>query len=302
MKIIYSDGYDLNLGAHVFPSVKYRKTKDRLLAEGLCTLDDIVSPKAASDDDVALVHTREYIHKLKKGKLSLEEILQMEVPYSKEGVDAVWLAAGGTIAACRRALAEGVCVNLGGGLHHAFPDHGEGFCMLNDVAIAIRALQKTGEIRVAMTIDCDVHHGNGTAAIFHGDPSVFTLSIHQLNNYPLVKPPSNLDIDLDDGTKDEEYLEKLKKGIHQSLAKIKPDLIVYLAGADPYRYDQLGGLALTLAGLFQRDKWVLLSARERKIPVAVTLAGGYAYRVEDTVTIHTNTVKAAKEVFSETQS
>lgn len=298
MKIIYSDGYDLNIGDHVFPTVKYRKAKDRLLNEHLCAPEDFVSPQPASDEEVALVHSREYIRKLKKGKLSTEEILRMEVPYSKEGVDAVWLGVGGTIETCRRALADGVCVNLGGGFHHAFPDHGEGFCMLNDVAIAIRALQKEDRIQAVMTVDCDVHHGNGTAEIFHADPTVFTLSIHQFNNYPAIKPPSNLDIHLEDGAKDTEYLDELAHGLTRSLAEFKPDLIVYLAGADPYQFDQLGGLALTIHGLFQRDELVFTTARDRRIPVAVTLAGGYAYRVEDTVTIHANTVKAAKEVFA----
>ena len=296
MKIIYSDGYDLNLGDHVFPTIKYRKSKERLIEEGICQPADVVAPREAEDDAVALVHSREYIRKLKKGKLTPEEILRMEIPYSKEGVDAMWLCAGGTIEAARRALTDGVSINLGGGFHHAFPEHGEGFCMLHDVAIAIRVLQKEGAIRTAMTVDCDVHQGNGTAEIFHADPTVFTLSIHQLNNYPAIKPPSDLDINLDDGVKDDEYLDELAHGLNQSLMQFHPDLIVYLAGADPYKYDQLGGLALTLEGLLQRDEWVFRAARERNIPVAVTLAGGYAYRVEDTVTIHVNTVKAGKRV------
>lgn len=296
MKIIYSDGYDLNLGDHVFPSVKYRKTKERVLADRICAPDDVIEPTPARDEDVALVHTAEYIRKLKKGKLSREEILRMEVPYSKEGVDAVWLSAGGTIEACRRALADRISVNVGGGFHHAFPEHGEGFCILNDVAIGIRALQKRGEIHTAMTVDCDVHQGNGTAEIFHADPAVFTLSIHQFHNYPPIKPPSNLDINLEDGTKDIEYLDELAHGLNKALAEFQPDLIVYLAGADPYQYDQLGGLALTLHGLEQRDELVFRTARERNIPVAVTLAGGYAYRVDDTVTIHANTIQMAKQV------
>ncbi len=297
MKIIYSDAYDLNLGDHIFPSIKYRKVKDRLLTDGICAASDFVVPPAADDEEVALTHTREYIRKLKKGKLSTEEILRMEIPYSRECVDAVWLSVGGTIEACRRALAGRVCVNLGGGFHHAFPDHGEGFCMLNDVAIAIRTLQKDGALHTAMTVDCDVHQGNGTAEIFHADPTVFTLSIHQLNNYPAVKPPSNLDINLDDRVKDEEYLDELAHGLTKSLHEFKPDLIVYLAGADPYQYDQLGGLALTLHGLSQRDELVFRTAKDRKIPAAATLAGGYAFRLDDTVTIHANTVRAAQEVF-----
>jgi acetoin utilization deacetylase AcuC-like enzyme len=299
MRIVYSDGYDLNLGDHVFPSIKYRKTRDRLLAEDICSINDFVCPQPVDDEAVALVHSREYIRKLKKGKLSLEEILRMEIPYSKEGVAAVWLCVGGTLEACRLALTDGVCMNLGGGFHHAFPEHGEGFCMLNDVAIGIRALQKEGVIRTSMTVDCDVHQGNGTAEIFHADPTVYTLSIHQLNNYPAIKPPSNLDINLKDGDKDGEYLDQLSHGLKRALTEFKPDLMVYLAGADPYQYDQLGGLALSLDGLYQRDELVFRMAREKKIPVAITLGGGYAYRVEDTVTIHTNTVKAAKKIFKD---
>lgn len=298
MNIIYSEGYDLNLGDHVFPSVKYRKTRDRLLVESTCAPQDFVEPKSATDEDVALVHTHEYIHKLKNGKLSVEEILRMEIPYSKGLVDAVWLGVGGTIEACRGARSNGIGVSLGGGFHHAFADHGEGFCVLNDVAIGIRVLQKEGLIQKAMTVDCDVHQGNGTADIFHGDPNVFTLSIHQLHNYPPIKPPSNLDINLEDGTRDEEYLDELAHGLNRSVAEFQPDFMVYLAGADPYQYDQLGGLALTLHGLEQRDRLVLQTAHDRKIPVAVTLAGGYAYRVEDTVSIHANSIKAAKEIFT----
>ncbi len=296
MKIIYSDGYDLNLGDHIFPSVKFRRAKEELIKDEICDPGDFEEPQPARDEEVALVHTQEYIRKLKKGKLSLEEILRMEVPYSREGVDAVWLCVGGTIQACRRALSDRVAVNLGGGFHHAFPEHGEGFCILHDVAVGIRVLQKEGLIQTAMTVDCDVHQGNGTAEIFHADPNVFTLSIHQLNNYPAIKPPSNLDINLEDGVEDEEYLDELAHGLKKSLAQFKPDLIVYLAGADPYQYDQLGGLKLTLHGLFRRDHLVFQTAKEAHIPVAVTLAGGYAYRLEDTVRIHTNTVKAAREV------
>jgi acetoin utilization deacetylase AcuC-like enzyme len=193
------------------------------------------------------------------------------------------------------ALEEGVAVNVGGGFHHAYPDHGEGFCVLNDFAVAIRSLQKNKIVERAMTVDCDVHQGNGTAAIFGGDHTVFTLSIHQENNYPYPKPPSSLDINLDDGVGDEEYLRELAKGLDGALAEFNPDLIFYMAGADPYRDDQLGGLRLSLEGLQRRDRLVFEKARAKNIPVAVTLAGGYARRLEDTIQIHSNTIHVAKE-------
>ena len=298
MKLVYSDQYDLNLGNHVFPSVKYRLIKERLLREGIARPDDLVEPAAASDDDIALVHDREYIRKLQAGKLSYLEILRLEIPYSAELIRAVWLCAGGSILAGRLALENAIGVNIGGGFHHAYPDHGEGFCVLNDIAIAIRSLQKSKEIERAITVDCDVHQGNGTAAIFTGDHTVFTLSIHQENNYPYPKPPSDLDINLEDGVGDDDYLAKLDEGLEKSLADFQPDLMVYVAGADPYREDQLGGLRLTKEGLEKRDRLVFGKAGEKKIPVAVTLAGGYARKVEDTVLIHANTVRIAKEYAS----
>jgi acetoin utilization deacetylase AcuC-like enzyme len=295
MKVIYSDQYDLHLGDHVFPSIKYRLIKEKLLHDGMVKPEDIVKPQAASDDDVALVHDRDYIRKLQTGKLSYLEILRLEIPYSPQLIRAVWLSAGGSILAGRLALEDGAAVNIGGGFHHAYPDHGEGFCVLNDIAIAIRRLQKDRVIECAMTVDCDVHQGNGTAAIFAGDPSVFTLSIHQANNYPHPKPPSSLDINLLDGVNDAEYLAAFGEGLDKALAEASPQLIIYVAGADPYREDQLGGLKLTLEGLERRDRLVFEKARAKKIPVAVALAGGYARHVEDTVTIHCNTVRIAQE-------
>lgn len=295
MKLVYSDHYDLNLGDHVFPSVKFRLTQEKLLRDGVAEPRDFVEPAPASDDDVALVHTRDYIRKLKTGTLSPLDILRLEIPYSPGLVRAVWLAAGGSILAGRLALERGIAANVGGGFHHAFPDHGEGFCVLHDVAIAIRRLQKEGQIERAITVDCDVHHGNGTAAIFAASPSVFTFSIHQENNYPYPKPPSSLDINLHDGVEDEEYLAALEDGLDRSLADFQPDLLFYLAGADPYREDQLGGLKLSLEGLERRDRLVFEKARAKRIPVVVTLAGGYARHLEDTILIHTNTIRLAKE-------
>jgi len=298
MKLVYSDQYDLNLGHHVFPSVKYRLTKEKLLRDGVVKPEDFIEPAPASDDDVALVHHRDYIRKLKTGTLSYVEILRLEIPYSPELIRAVWLCAGGSILAGREALRNAVAVNVGGGFHHAFADHGEGFCVIHDVAIAIRRLQKEGAIERAMTVDCDVHHGNGTAAIFAHDPAVFTFSIHQLRNYPFPKPPSSLDINLHDGAEDEEYLAELEHGLDHALAGFQPDLIFYLAGADPYREDQLGGLKLSLHGLELRDRMVFEKAQAKRIPVAVTLAGGYARRLEDTLRIHSNTIRIAQEFAS----
>ncbi len=295
MKVVYSDHYDLNLGNHVFPSIKYRLTKEKLLRDQIVSPEDFIEPRAASEDDIALVHRLDYIRKLQAGKLSYLEILRLEIPYSPELVRAVWLSAGGSILAGRLALDDGTAANLGGGFHHAYADHGEGFCVLNDFAIGIRRLQKDKAIERAMTVDCDVHQGNGTAAIFAGDSSVYTLSIHQVNNYPYPKPPSTLDINLRDGVEDAEYLEELEKGLDQALGGFQPDLIYYVAGADPYRDDQLGGLKLSIEGLDKRDRLIFERARAKNIPVAVTLAGGYARRVEDTIQIHTNTIRVAKE-------
>jgi len=295
VKLVYSDRYDLNLGNHVFPSVKYRLVKENLLHEHIVAPGDFIEPPPASDDDIALVHHREYLRRLQTGKLSYLEVLRLEIPYSPELIRAVWLSAGGSILAGRLTLEDGVAVNVGGGFHHAYPDHGEGFCVLNDFAIAIRRLQKDRAIERAMTVDCDVHQGNGTAAIFGGDHTVFTLSIHQENNYPYPKPPSSLDINLPDGVEDEEYLRELAQGLDRALVEFTPNLIFYVAGADPYRNDQLGGLKLSLEGLEKRDRLVFEKARAKQVPVAVTLAGGYARRLEDTVLIHSNTIRVAKE-------
>ncbi len=239
-----------------------------------------------------LVHDAEWIDKLREGTLTQRDILRLEIPYSYAMVDAFWLATGGTILAARNALQEGIGFNIGGGFHHAFANYGEGFCAINDVAVAIRRLQKDGLVRSALVVDCDVHHGNGTAAIFARDPDVATLSIHQLNNYPFEKPSSTIDIDLPDGTGDEEYLRRLHDACDMA-AGYAPDIIFYVAGADPFHGDQLGGLRLTIEGLRRRDKLVVDFARTRSIPLAIVLAGGYAANVEDTVTIHCNTAKAA---------
>ncbi len=294
-KLIYSEDYDLNLGAHVFPSQKYRMIHDRLLSGGSATPDDFLAPEPASDEDVLRVHSQDYLRKLKTGTLSREEIIRLEVPYSKELVRAAWLAAGGSILAGQRAMQDGWAANLGGGFHHAYADHGEGFCVVHDVAIAIRRLQFDGAIERAMVVDTDVHQGNGTASIFGGDGDVFTISIHQERNYPYPKPPSTIDINLRDGTGDEDYLAILEKHLHRALQEFSPQILFYIAGADPYREDQLGGLALTIEGLARRDALVFDYAKRNGVPAAMTLAGGYARQVDDTVRIHIGTILAMRD-------
>lgn len=325
-KLVYSDDYYLPIGSHVFPAEKYQRIHKRLLESGAADAKDFVTPQPASDHDILLVHTPQYVHKLKTGTLSAREELEMEIPYSPELVRAFWLAAGGSILAADYALNDRVGFNIGGGFHHAFPDHGEGFCMIHDVAVAIRRMQHDAKIRTAMTVDCDVHQGNGTAVIFAGvrvptDPlpsvggrtipfshgtrvrkthagDVFTISLHQENNYPAFKPPSSIDVNLPDEIGDDDYLAWLDNALSSGLRQFEPDLLCYVAGADPYREDQLGGLSLTIEGLKKRDELVFRVARAREIPVMVTFAGGYAQKVDDTVTIHCNTVLAAKEVFA----
>jgi len=295
-KFVYHPEYDLNLGDHVFPSQKFRLVKERLRAEGFAGSADFVQPEPAPEEDLLLVHDRDWVERLANGTLSFYDLLKLEVPYSRQMVRAFFLAAGGTTLAARLALRDGCGYNIGGGFHHAFPGHGEGFCAINDVAVAVRRLKKEGLIERAMVVDCDVHQGNGTAAIFDGDKSVFTLSIHQFNNYPAEKPPSDIDINLEDEVGDEEYLERLRTAFVPALSEFQPQLLMYVAGADPYYQDQLGGLALTLEGLKARDHLVLGTALLNKVPVAITLAGGYAVDVNDTVTIHVNTARIAREV------
>lgn len=294
-KLVYHDGYDLNLGSHVFPSRKYRLVRDRLLADQFAEPADFVTPQPAEDGDLLRVHHASWITRLKQGTLDYLELLKLEIPYSRQMVEAFWLATGGSILAARLALESGIGFNIGGGFHHAFPAHGEGFCAIHDVAVAICKMRAEGRAARSMVVDTDVHHGNGTAAIFKGDPSVFTLSIHQLHNYPSEKPPSTVDVDLEDGTGDQEYLERLEDACRKGLKSFQPHLVMYVAGADPYREDQLGGLNLTIEGLKARDRLVFDLAKQNGAAVAVVLAGGYAKNVEDTVTIHANTVRASAE-------
>jgi len=318
--LVYHDGFYLPFGsAHVFPGMKYRLIQQRLLETRVAAGSDFVRAQTIALEDVLRVHERGYIERLIDGTLSEEEILQMELPYSKEIVEATLLGCGGTLEAARLALRDGAACAIGGGFHHAHRDHGEGFCILHDVAIALARLLDDRAIERAMVIDLDVHDGNGTAAIFppagehrrgsvrYGVASgpmmpsaegVFTLSMHQQNNYPAYKPPSSLDVPLADGTDDAEYLEALEGALEAAFAHFRPQLIAYVAGADPYVEDKLGGLALTIDGLKQRDRTVFRAAQSAGAPVFSVYAGGYASQVEDTVTIHTNTVVAAAEVFS----
>ncbi len=323
LRLVYSDKSALPIGDHVFHSGKYRGIKERLLQAGAFNESAFLPAPRCQEADLLLVHTRLWIDKLQRGTLSTREELELEVPYSKELVEAFWHMTGGSIMAADQALRNNCCIHIGGGFHHAFADHGEGFCLVNDIAVAIRCMQRDGQIARAMVIDCDVHQGNGTAAIFGtGEPEpfprpsasslnpsgsahvktsatrdVFTISLHQESNYPYFKPASSIDVNLPDGTTDATYLEWLDHALRRAQERFEPELISYVAGADPYGGDQLGGLALTIDGLKQRDLMVFNFARDHGYPIMVTLAGGYAQDPEDTVKIHVNTALAAKEVF-----
>jgi acetoin utilization deacetylase AcuC-like enzyme len=295
-KLLYDDGFVVDLAPHVFPAQKYRLVRERLLAEGVAGPEDFVKAEPATDAEVLLVHTADYVRKAKTGGFTAAEERRLELPWSPSLVRGTWLSAGACIAAGRLARRDGCAVVLGGGLHHAFPDHGEGFCLLNDVAIAVRALRAAGDARRVAILDLDVHQGNGTAAILGGERDVFTVSLHQEANYPAPKPPSHLDVGLPDRTGDGAYLAALEGPLRRTM-DFRPDVLFYLAGADPYEHDLLGGLALTLGGLAERDRRVFRAAVEAKVPVAVTLAGGYAQRPDDTVRIHVATVSAAASVY-----
>jgi len=289
---VWTPDYEVDIGAHVFPTVKYRRVKERLVAEGTLTTTGLRQPKPGTREELLAAHTPQWVETVLSGSLSPGEEQRLELPFSPALLHASLLCCGGTLLTARLALEQGVAVHLGGGFHHAFAGHGEGFCLLNDIAVAAAVLRRTKELTRVAVVDLDVHHGNGTAHIFQGDASVFTFSMHQERNYPLEKPPGDLDVGLEDGTGDETYLSLLETHLPKVLAH-GPELILYLAGADPYREDQLGGLALTLEGLRNRDRLTLEMARRAGVPVAVTLAGGYAFRQNDTVEIHCGTVREA---------
>jgi len=296
-KLLFHAGFTVDLGPHVFPAQKYRLVRERLLEAGIADHADVVIPRAAADEDVLRVHTPDYVRKIKTGAFSPAELRLLEVPWSPGLAAGVWLASGAAIEAGRLAGRDGCAIVLGGGFHHAFPDHGEGFCLVHDVAVATGALRAAGDVGRVAVVDLDVHQGNGTAAIFARDSNTFTVSLHQENNYPAVKPPSSVDVGLPDGAGDEEYLAALEAPLARALG-FRPDLLWYLAGADPYEHDLLGGLALTRDGLRERDRRVFAAARSAGVPVAVTLAGGYASSPADTVSIHVGTVLAGIDVFA----
>ena len=295
-QFVYSNEYWMvETGRHVFPLQKYRLVYESLLAMGAMK-ENFLRPRPAPDEDILLVHTARYLKRIKMGTLNRAELLALEIRYSPELVRFAQLSVGGTVLAARKALECGLAVHLGGGFHHAFPDHGEGFCLLNDVAVAVRKMIEEKLARKVMVVDCDLHQGNGTAAALAGRKDVFTLSIHQMDIYPTEKSLSTVDVGLWSGDGDAKYLAELGAHIPRIYNEFRPDLVFYLAGADPYEKDQLGGLSLTKAGLKERDKVVIENARRLKIPVAVVLAGGYAAEIKDTVDIHLNTVRIAQRI------
>lgn len=287
LPVVFSPRYSVHLPGHIWPTEKYAAIADRVRGSSV----RFIEPTETSWDDLALVHTAEYLKKLRSYQLSADEIATLELPWAPQLADTFRTMVDGTCRAARLALEEGRTVHLGGGLHHAFANHGEGFCPLNDIAVAIRMLQRDRSIGRAAIVDCDVHHGNGTAMIFERDPTVFTFSIHQQHNYPMFKPKSDLDIGLEDGIGDERYLTALSAALPRVRA-FAPELLVYVAGADPFVGDRLGGLSLSKDGLAERDRLVVESARTTGTPIAVVLAGGYAVDVADTVDIHVGTVRA----------
>lgn len=292
MRVFYSPQYEVTLPGHIWPTSKYRLIAERLrsgrLGEGGLAL---VEPAPATWKDLALVHTPEYLAKLRNDTLTAADIATLELPWGAGMADTFRLMVGGTCAAAAAALEDGMAAHLGGGLHHAFANHGEGFCPVNDVAIALRAVQRDQRVHRAAIVDCDVHHGNGTAFIFERDAHIFTFSIHQQLNYPFFKPRSDLDIGLEDGAGDEQYLDALAEALPRVFAS-RPEIVIYLAGADPFERDRLGGLNVTKAGLAARDRLAFETARAEGVPIATVLAGGYAEDIADTVDIHVATIEA----------
>lgn len=298
MRLFFTDHFVLPLPeGHRFPMEKYARLRERVAAE-LVPPHELVVPEPASDEDLLRVHGSDYLSRVAAGTLGREEVRRIGFPWSPEMVERSRRSAGATLAACRAALAdgEGISVNLAGGTHHAFADRGEGYCVFNDTAVAARAMQAEGLARQVLVVDCDVHQGNGTAAIFRDDPSVFTFSIHGAKNFPFRKERSDLDVELPDGAGDREYAEALERGLAAALSRFEPDLALYVSGADPYEGDRLGRIRVSKAGLSARDRFVLGTLRSAAIPVAVTMAGGYARDVSDTVAIHFETVRIAAEL------
>ena len=301
MKIFYTDIFPIPLPEkHTFPKDKYYLLRLRISERLGDQLIDMLVPEPASKEAILRAHDAEYIRRLFEGDLTDKEIRRVGLPWSSQIVRRTRYSIGGTIAACRTALSEGVAANLGGGTHHAFHDHGQGFCWLNDSVIAARAMQAEGLAENILIVDCDVHQGNGTAAIARNDSTIFTFSIHGKNNFPYHKEISDLDIELADGTVDKTYLDYLENGLAESTQRFKADLVIYLAGADPYKKDRFGRLSLTKAGLAHRDRLVLKHLQKTGLPVAVTMAGGYAPEIQDIVDIHFQTIETAVREFKET--
>ncbi len=295
MKAFYCDQFVLPLPeGHRFPMEKYRLLRERVVAEGIVAPEDLIVPHAATDEEILRVHDPEYLRRVAGGELDKAETRRIGFPWSPAMVERSRRSAGGTIEACRAALEEGAAVNLAGGTHHAFRDHGEGYCVFNDAAIAARALRAEGRVERVVVIDCDVHQGNGTASIFADDPTVFTFSIHGRDNFPFHKERSDLDVALADGTADAEYLAALEAGLDRALAAARADLAIYVSGADPHERDRLGRLKVSRAGLLERDRRVLAGCRREGLPVAVVMAGGYNLDVAETVEIHLQTVTEAR--------
>ncbi len=298
MRVFYTPRYYADIGeGHVFPIRKFEFVRDKLLREGTILSSELVEPQPASVEDVVLVHTEDYVTRLRAGALSERELRRLGLPWSKALVRRSFLAAGGTIGAARWALVNGVGSNLAGGTHHAFADRGEGFCVLNDVAIAVAVLRRKKLIKRMGVIDCDVHQGNGTATIFAADADVFTFSMHGAKNYPLFKARSTLDVELPDGASDAEYFETLAAHLPRVFAH-QPDIIFYLGGADPYKGDKLGRLALSIEGLRARDELALAECRAHSVPVVTVMSGGYSADINDTVEIHCNTIRAVRKIFA----
>ena len=298
MNLFYSDVFVLPLPSHHrFPMGKYQRLRERLLAGGDFAMDDFGVPAPASDAEITRVHCPAYLEKVATGGLSAAEQKAIGFPWSERMVERSRRSSGATLAAAREALTRGWAANLAGGTHHAFRDRGEGFCVFNDAAIASRALQAEAGLQRIAVIDCDVHQGNGTASIFAGDDSVFTFSIHGARNFPFAKETSDLDVELADGTGDDEYLWHLERALDDVLERSRPQLAIYLAGADPYEGDRLGRLKLTKQGLARRDEMVLGTLAARAIPVAIAMAGGYAHDIEDSVDIHANTIRTARRIW-----
>ncbi len=302
MKIYYCDHFVLPLpDDHRFPMAKYSLLRERVVASGLAINHQLLVPDAATDEQLLRAHTREYLESVKSGTLSKAAIRRIGFPWSPQLVERSRRSTGATIAACYTALEDGFGLNLAGGTHHASQETGEGFCVFNDAAVAARALQAevngqgNSQVRRIVVLDCDVHQGNGTAAIFADDPTVYTFSIHGVNNFPFHKASSDLDVALEDGVGDGDYLEALSTGLETALRDSRAELAIYLAGADPYHGDRLGRLALTKRGLAERDRTILERCSEAGIPVAVVMSGGYADEVSDIVDIHFQTVQLALE-------